>query len=108
MEAVHLWGEAGVATVGRAPARPNPADIHEDFGHLGAGIMLPVTTRLSLSVGLTSLIFRSGGARELYYSSIELGYSETTRLMFAVHAEAGEEEERVSDLSLSAGIRIFY
>jgi hypothetical protein len=108
LETVHVWGELGGALVKRAPENLPAVDVHEDFGHFGVGMMLPVTANLNLSVGFTALGFRSGGARELYYSSVDYGYSDATRLIFAVHAEAGKEEERISDLSLSAGIRIFY
>lgn len=108
LETVHVWGELGGALVYRAPENLIDADVHEDFGHVSAGTILPVTAKLNLSVGFTALVFRSGGARELYYSSVEYGHSDATRFIFAVHAEAGKEEERISDLSLSAGIRIFY
>jgi hypothetical protein len=106
--AVHFWGALGAALVERAPEGLLRATIHEDFGHVSAGFTLPLTGRFNLHAGFTALAYRSGGARELYFSSIEYGHSDATRLVFAVHAEGGKKEERISDLSIGAGIQIFH
>lgn len=108
LEAIHFWGVFGGAMVKREPEQLVEAKKHENFGRLCAGITLPMTSGMGVNVGMTALLFRSGGGREIYMASLEYAFSESTRLVLAVHAEAGKREERISDLALSAGIRIFY
>ena len=108
LETFHVWGMLGAAMVKREPQNLPEPEVHENFGHGTAGLTLPLTPNVKLSAGVTALVYRSGGFREIYLCSFDLGFSPTTRLILSAHAEAGKREERVSDLSLSGGVRVYF
>jgi len=108
LETFHYWGTLGAAVVKREPRNLPDSDAHENHGYAAAGLRLPLTPNVVVGAGMTVLLFRSGASREIYLCSLDLGFTETTRIIFAAHAEAGKREERVSDLALTGGIRVHF
>lgn len=108
LETFNVWGAVGGVVVKRKPPNLLPPDVHDNYGQASAGLTLPVTPDLVLSAGLTVLLFRGGASREIYLCSVAAGLSKATSLIVAVHAEAGKREERVSDLAVTGGVRVFY
>jgi hypothetical protein len=104
LEILHVWALAGGGMVKREPEGLDEEDRHENFARMGGGLALPFGSNLYLRLGASGLVFRSGRARELYFAQLQYRYSPPLEIRLSAHAEAGEPDERVSDLALSVAI----
>jgi len=108
LDILHVWGAIEGVAVKREPTGLDESDRHENFARANGGIALPFGSALQLRLGVSALVFRSGGAREVYFSQLQYRYSPSLEIRVSTHAEAGEPEERISDLAITAAIHAFF
>jgi hypothetical protein len=107
LDVLHVWASAGGGFVERLPDALSDPPRHADFSRLGGGFAFPFGSAIYLRLGACGLLYRGGGAREIYFSQLQYRRSNSIELRAAVHAEAGESVERVSDLALTVSILAF-
>jgi hypothetical protein len=108
LDVLHIWAMAGGGVVKRLPNALSDPPLHEDFARMGGGLAFPFGSAFHLRLGISGVLFRSGGARELYFSQLQYRHSSSLELRASAHAEAGESVERVSDLALTLSVLAFF
>ncbi len=108
LDILHVWGAIEGGVVKREPSGLDESDRHENFARANGGIAFPFGSALHLRLGVSGLLFRSGGAREVYFSQLQYRYSPSLEVRLSTHAEAGNPDERISDFALTAAIHAFF
>jgi hypothetical protein len=105
---VTVWGLASGVAVKREPEGLAEEDRHQNFARGNAGVAAALGSRLVARAGGSALLFRSGSVRDIYFAQIEYRHSPGIALRASLHAEAGDERERVSDLAVTASVLSFF
>jgi hypothetical protein len=105
---VTVWGLASGVAVKREPEGLPEASRHQNFARGNAGVAVALGSRLVARAGASALLFRSGSLRDIYFGQVEYRHSRGIALRASIHAEAGDEQERISDLAVTASILSFF
>lgn len=105
---LNVWASATGVAVFRALEGLDESARQENFARLEGGLELPFGSAVALRMGTTVLAFRSGAVREVYLTQIQYAFSPALQLRVSGHAEAGDSEERVSDVALTVAVHTFF
>jgi hypothetical protein len=106
----HLWASASGAYVGQQPKNDVAEnERHDHYGRVTAGLKFPFGRGASiLGLGVMAGFFEGGRSRELLLATFDHRRSEWLSFTLAAHVEGGNQEERVSNYAVGAGVRVFY
>jgi len=103
-----LWVSATSAYVSKEPVSYPKEKLHGDFTRLGVGLGFNPRTSVRAGAGAMILFFGDERTRQLLLVSLEYYRSRWLVLNLTGHMENGENETRVGDYAITAGIRVNY
>ncbi|MDH3196728.1 MAG: hypothetical protein OEO21_00655 [Candidatus Krumholzibacteria bacterium] len=108
LDILHWWASAGGAIVGRQSDEAAALGLVDDYGRVGAGLMVPLGGRTGVRLGLSVLLFESGITRDVYFARVHWDYSKALRLVAGAQIEAAPGEDRATDTAGEAGIVVYF
>jgi hypothetical protein len=104
----NYWGAAGATAVWRGPKAIDGNSVHDNYAVISAGVSFPLHDSFEVRVFGAGYFLTSGPIREIYGLLASYRASSFVSAFVSLQAEAGKEEERVTDAAVFAGVRIYY
>jgi len=102
------WASVTGAYVTKEPEGLPEDQLHGDFGRLGAGIDITAIGSLRIGAGAMAVFFGEGQSRQLYLGMLQYQRSQWMTLSLSGQVEGGDEDQRVGDFAIVAGVRVNY
>jgi hypothetical protein len=108
LRSLSYWIVASGVYIIRIDDRLKEAGLHGHHATAGGGVLVALTRKIEVEVGGLALFFRSGAAREVYFSKLTATLSPATDLLVTIQGERGDWRERAVDASATVGLAVRY
>jgi hypothetical protein len=84
------------------------AGLYDRCLEVGGGVVAALAKKLEIEAGGLGLVFAEGPVREVYFSRLTWGLTESSRISVVVQGERGDREDRAFDASAGIDLTVTY